>query len=106
MVTVELAIGIITTALLAVILCGAVMVGVAHAAAGRTSSEVARQLARGDEAAAAKAQQEGPVGAKVSTRDVDDGVEVTVTTQFRVPLIGGIPVESTSWARYEWTAVP
>ncbi|MCC2594389.1 hypothetical protein LKO27_13345 [Tessaracoccus sp. OS52] len=106
MVTVELAVGFVTTTVLAAVLLGLVMLGVAQAACARTSSEVARQLARGDQAAAERAQQEAPEGARVEADDVGDGVEVSVTTPVDVFRMGVIQVSATSWARYEGGVAP
>lgn len=106
MVTVELAIGLITLTLLTGILSGIVLVGVAQASVARAGSEVARQLARGDRTAADRAVDEAPDGAKVTTRDVDGGVEVTLTAPFRLPALGTLTLESQAWARYETGAGP
>lgn len=101
LVTVELAVGFVTATLLAAVLVGVVLLGVAQAAAARTSSEVARQLARGDAVAARLAEAQAPDGASVAVRDVDDGVEVAVAIPVDVFGIGVVDVADTSWARYE-----
>ena len=101
LVTVELAVGFVTATLLAAVLVGVVMLGVAQAACARTSSEVARQLARGDTVAAERAEEQAPDGARVAARDVDDGVEGTVEVPVDVFGIGVVEVADTSWARYE-----
>ena len=106
MVTVELAVGLVTATILAAVLAGVVMLGVAQAACARTSSEVARQLARGDQEAAERASEEAPRGARVDTSDVRDGVEVTVRAPVGIFGMGDVEVEASSWARYEAGASP
>lgn len=106
LVTVELAVGFVTATLLAAVLVGVVLLGVAQAAATRTSAEVARQLARGDAAAAELAREQAPEGAGITVRDVDDGVEVRVEVPVDVFGIGEVDVADTSWARYETGAAP
>lgn len=106
LVTVELAIGFVTVTLLAAVLMGVVSLGLAQAAAARTSSEVARQLARGDSEAAERAEQEAPPGARVEARDVDDGVRVTTEVPVDIFGIGVVDVTDASWARYENGAAP
>lgn len=106
LVTIELAIGFVTVSLLTAVLVGVVSLGLAQAAAARTSSEVARQLARGDTAAAERAEDEAPDGARVESRDVEDGVEVGVEVPVDIFGIGVVDVSDTSWARYENGAQP
>ncbi|MDU7361422.1 MAG: hypothetical protein E7L00_09480 [Propionibacteriaceae bacterium] len=99
MVTVELAIGFVTTALLAAVLVTLTMLGVTQAAVGESSAQIARQLARGDAAAAKKAEQRAPGSVKVE-RD-EAGVEVTVSATSLVIGLGDVPVRATTWMAYE-----
>lgn len=99
MVTVELAIGIVTVTLLTAALVTLTMLGVTQAAVGESSAQIARQLARGDAAEARRAEQRAPGQVEV-TRD-DTGVEVTVTATSLVIGLGDVPVHATTWMAYE-----
>jgi hypothetical protein len=99
MVTVELAVGIVTATLLTAALVTLVMLGVTQAAAAESSAQLARQIARGDEAAVRAAEARAPGEATVVHRD--GGVEVTVEAESFVLGLGGVPVRATAWAAYE-----
>ncbi|MEA4945814.1 MAG: TadE family type IV pilus minor pilin [Propionicimonas sp.] len=60
-----------------------------------TASEVARQLARGDQAAAARAEAAAPTGAVVRASRSGDEVRVVVTLQARpwVAWLPAVPLE-------------
>lgn len=101
MVTVELAVGLVTAVLLAATLSGIVLLGVAQAACARTSSEVARQLARGDAVAAREARDEAPQGAQVRVEELTDGVAVRVSAPVRVLGLAPLVVVADNWAAWE-----
>lgn len=73
MVTVELAVSILSAALMASCLCWVIGVVGAQMRCQDSAVAIARQLARGDEAAAERARASVPPGSEVLT-DVDDGV--------------------------------
>ncbi|WP_143008320.1 hypothetical protein [Tessaracoccus oleiagri] len=99
MVTIELAVGIVTATLLAAGLVTLVLLGVAQAAVAESSAQIARQIARGDEAALAVAERRSPRESTVVHRD--GGVEVTVEARSFVLGIGDVPVRASAWAAYE-----
>ncbi len=101
MVTVELAVGFVTATVLAATLAGVVHLGVAQAACARTSSEMARQLARGDGAAARSAQGEAPATAVARVDSRADGVGVTVTVPVNIFGMGSFTVSAQNWAAWE-----
>ncbi|MDO5735567.1 MAG: TadE family type IV pilus minor pilin [Propionibacteriaceae bacterium] len=101
MVTVELAVGMMTTTLLAATLAAVVLLGVVQSSCGRTSSEMARQLARGDAVAATKAENAAPVGAQTTVVRQSDGVGVRVDVPVRILGIGGITLTAQNWAAWE-----
>ena len=84
MVTVETA---FATLFLAVVLAGVLLVGGAALVQGQcqaTANEVARQAARGDAAAVARASADAPAGASVTTRRT--GGAVVVEVRWEAPL--------------------
>lgn len=99
MVSVELAFGIVTATLLTAFLTTLLMLGVAHAMAAESSAQIARQVARGDDAAVEAAKERAPGKARIMHRD--GGVEVTVVARTFVIGVGQVPVSATSWAAYE-----
>lgn len=99
LVSVELAIGMVTLTVLVAILIGVVSLGVRQAAAAESSAQLARQLSRGDQVAAQQARDRSPGEVSVVSRD--GGVEVTVRCDTRVPGLGEIEVRATTWAAYE-----
>ena len=68
MVTVEMAVSLITAALVVVASCWVVGLVVVEDACRTTAAQVARQVARGDTASARQAERHAPTGAQVSTR--------------------------------------
>lgn len=101
MVTVELAVGMVTATLLTVTLAGVVLLGVAQAACARTSSEIARQLSRGDDRAAGVAEDGAPAGSLVDVRELPDGVDVRVSTPVEILGVGPFTVSARRWAVWE-----
>ncbi len=101
MVTVELAVGFVTATLLTATLTAVVLLGVAQAACARTSTEMARQLTRGDAAAAVMARDEAPAGAKFQVDRRQDGVAVRVSAPVSILGLGDIVVVAQRWAAWE-----
>ena len=101
MVTVELAIGLVTAVVLASSLAGLSLLGVAQATVAESSAQLARQTARADEEAVRHARERVPDGAIVDVRREQDGVTATVRLAVRVPGLGPVAVEASSWAAYE-----
>lgn len=101
MVTVELAVGFVTATLLAATLSVVVLLGVAQAACASASTEMARQLARGDEASTATARDHAPAGSQFSIDRRPDGVAVVVVAPVPVFGLGAINVSAQRWAAWE-----
>lgn len=99
LVTVELAVGLVTATVLTAVLVTLTMLGVTQAAAAESSAAIARQLARGDEPAADEARSRAPGKVEVTHRD--DGVAVTVTAAGTVLGLSAVPVEATTWVAWE-----
>ena len=59
-----------------------------------TANEVARQDARGDRAAAARAERDAPRGARVQRSRVAGAVVVEVTADARFGTLGSVPVSA------------
>lgn len=97
----ELAIGFVTATLLTVTLAAVVLVGVAQASCARTGTEMARQLARGDTAAAEVAQSEAPENSEFHVDRKADGVSVRVTAPVTIPGLGDLSVVAERWAAWE-----
>ena len=101
MVTVELAIGLVTATVLAATLVGLSLLGVAQATVAESSAQLARQAARADAAAVQEARERAPDGAVVDIRRETGGVTATVTLAVPLPWLGRISVTADSWAAYE-----
>lgn len=92
MVTVELAVSILSAALIASCLCWVIGVVGAQMRCQDSAVAIARQLARGDEVAAERARASVPPGSEVLT-SVDDGVvQVSVTDELRWGRLGPVRV--------------
>lgn len=101
MVTVELAIGFVTATVLAAVLAGVVSLGVTQAMCARTSSEMARQLARGDTQAAQSAERQASAGTQSAVDNDTDGVSVRVFITVELPGIGPVTISAQNWAAWE-----
>lgn len=101
LVTVELAVGTVSTVLLAGVLVSLSMLGVAQAACAESSAQLARQAARGDSALMAEAVGRVPPAARVTVRRGDDGVTATVTLDVALIGLPPVPVSASAWAAYE-----
>ena len=101
MVTVELAIGVVAATLVAAFLTSLTLLGVAQAACAETASQVARQTARGDDAAVREAEGRAPAGAVVEVARDGTGVSVRVTAPFRLLSLPAVELSAAAWAAYE-----
>lgn len=101
MVTVELAVGMVTAVLLTACLVSLTMLGVAQSACAESSAQLARQAARGDESTLAEARSRAPAGARIDLRRDPDGVLVSVRVDVAVLGLGPVEVGARAWAAYE-----
>ncbi|HMR49589.1 MAG TPA: hypothetical protein PKE40_09900 [Arachnia sp.] len=101
MVTVELALGFVTATVMLAGLVTMGQIGVAHAACAESSAELARQAARGDEAAVAAAESRLPRGGRAELERRIDGVRAVVVAEVAVLGIGQVPVGAEAFAAWE-----
>lgn len=101
MVTVELALGMVTVVLLTACLVSLALLGVAQSACAESSAQLARQSARGDEEALAEARKRAPEGSLIDVRREQGGVEASVRLSVRVLGLGDVEVGARAWAAYE-----
>lgn len=101
MVTVELAMGILTISVITVVLVSIIAVGVTHSAATSAAQQIARHAARGDAQAVKRAHDELPPRSTVRIEGEADGVAVTVESRPRVAVIGEVGLEVTAWSHWE-----
>jgi len=90
MVTFELAVGILSAALVATMLCWMVSLVTLHIRCADAASQVARSAARGDQAGVAQAESRAPAGAQVQINQADGVVTVTVSAQSSLGVIGPV----------------
>ncbi|MDR2619690.1 MAG: hypothetical protein LBC29_00945 [Propionibacteriaceae bacterium] len=96
MTTLELAVGLLTAALLAAILAWAVSLVVTYTRCSDTAAAVARYAAIGDSQKVNQAQQGAPAGANVQVFDHGRTVEVVVSSDEWFGLIGPIHLVGTA----------
>lgn len=104
MVTAELAVGILSVGIVLAVMLFAIGVGVTHVRTQEAARAGARAAARGDSVGEVRsAALSAMPGSRVSVRRGDERVEVKVSTQVRLPLvgIGTVNVASTSIADRE-----
>lgn len=101
MVTVELAVGFVTITFLTATLTVVVLLGVVQSACATTSSGMARQLARGDAAAASAVRDAGPPDAEIRVEEETSGVAVTVSAPVMILGMGNVVVTAQRWAAWE-----
>lgn len=101
MVTVELAIGLITIVMLLSVLVGIILLGVTQSGIQTVTSDLAKHLARGDDATAQKTREKAPTGARIEIERTDAGVRVTTRLDVSILKLGAVPLESTAWAHWE-----
>jgi len=80
MVTAELAVGLLSAALITAVLAWTLSLVALQARCEMTATAIARQVARGDDAAAASARSAGPAGADVS---ISRGASIVVHVSAR-----------------------
>ena len=83
MVTAELAMAAMAAIIVLVVMCWAIAIAVLQLRCLDTAAEVARQEARGDHQAAQRAQDDAPVGSRISVATTGDRVLVVVTLSAR-----------------------
>ena len=96
MVTMELAVGILAAAMVAILLCWMVGLVTLHIRCADAASQVARYAARGDEAGVTAAEQRAPSGARVEIDRAGGTVTVTVSAQSSLGAIGPITMTGTA----------
>lgn len=106
MVTVELAVGLLTLAVVTLIGAFAVAAVVVQTRCGDTASAVARQLARGDAAGADRARATAPVGAVVHVTRSSGTVSVTVEATRYLGRLGPLRLSSRAEAALEPGVLP
>lgn len=98
MVTFELAVGILSAALLTALLSWGVGLIALQAQCSDVASQVARQLARGDVEAAEQAEQRVPTNGRVSVMERPTEIEVAVVVQVSWGRLGPIDVTGSAVA--------
>lgn len=101
MVTAELAIGILTTAIVLGIACWVVSLVVLQTHCADTASQVARQLARGDTKAADEARGRAPKGARTVVQHGAGTVRVAVDVDSSWGRIGPVHLKGEATAHLE-----
>lgn len=104
MVTFELAVGILAAAVLTAILVWTVSLVATASRCHDSASQIARQLARGDQVAAR--QVVAPTGSTVKVNRGPRAVEVTVTAERRLGPIGPVRLGGQASATYEPGVTP
>lgn len=94
MVTIEIAIGVLTLGILACFLGWIIHLAALQAQCFETAAQVARQVARGDEASAQRAKETAPQGARVSVQIQGEDVQASVRLETALFGVGPIPVEA------------
>ena len=97
----EFAIGLVTLVLLVSALVGIVLLGVSQSGIQTVSSELAKHLARGDDALAEKTREKAPEQARIEVERAESGVRVTTRLDVSILHVGAIPLEATAWAHWE-----
>lgn len=106
MVTAELAIGILTTAILMGLACWVVSLVVLQTHCADTASQVARQLARGDTAAAVEARGRAPRGARTIVQRARGEVTVRVDVDSSWGRVGPVHLRGEATAHLEPGVTP
>ncbi len=92
MVTAELAVGLLVVAVVLAGCAWVVSLVVEQTCCADVAAQVARQLARGDQAAAQDAQRKAPSGASVSINQTSSIVTVTLRVSERFGRLGEVPL--------------
>ena len=106
MVSVELAIGVLAMALVALVGAFTISMAVVQGRCGDTAAAVARQLARGDRQEADRARASAPRGAAVQVTTSGSRVRVTVSLTERLGRIGPVRLSAAAEAAIEPGVAP
>lgn len=98
MVTFELAIGVLTAALAATILGWTVSLLMVQARCTDVAGQMARQLGRGDQAAASQLSELAPAGAQIQVASDDGLITVRVTVDERLGAVGPVRITGSASA--------
>ena len=100
MVTAEMAVAILAALTVVIMLSWAIQVVVLQLRCVDTAAEVARQAARGDDAAVRTAKRDAPVGAEVTVVNRGGVTSVAVRLQAKPPVRGlpTVPLEAAAQA--------
>ncbi|WP_203567813.1 TadE family type IV pilus minor pilin [Aestuariimicrobium ganziense] len=90
MVTVELAVGVLVSALLLTVLSGVVGLVILQDRCRDVAGLIAREIGRGDARGEARARTQVPAGSTVDVRTSQGWVRVTVTTEQRWGRLGPV----------------
>lgn len=103
MVTVELAMGSLAAVGMLIMMCWVIFVVVQQVRCIDTATEVARQVARGDDAAAQQARKDAPAGAKVTMVEKSDVIRVEVLLEVQPfgDALGSVGVRADAEAVWE-----
>ena len=93
MVTVELAVGMLTACLMAGMLGWTVSLVALQARCSDAAGQIARQLARGDQEAAQQAEEHMPDGAALTVLESDARVTVLVAVETHWGALGPVAIE-------------
>lgn len=92
MVTFELAVGTLSAVVVTALLAWGIGLVALQARCHDTAAQIARQLARGDQAAAQEALARGPQDASMTVDDKDGNVSVVVRVAARFGAVGPVDV--------------
>lgn len=101
MVTAELAVSLLSAALVVATGCWVVGLVVVQEACRSTAAQIARQMARGDEAAAQEARRRGPGRIEVTVDREQGWVKVSVATQRSLGRLGPVRLQGSAAASME-----
>lgn len=101
MVTVELAVGLLTASLAVAVACWVVMLVVLQGRCEQVAGQVARQVARADDKAADEAKRRVPAGGRVEVSTTDRQVRVVVDAASSFGPIGPVRVTGRAVADLE-----
>lgn len=103
MVTIELAMGSLAAVGVLIMMCWVIFVVVQQVRCIDTATEIARQAARGDDAAVQQARKDAPSGAQVKIVDTPNTVRVEVRLTLRPfgDTVGSVDVRADAEAVWE-----
>lgn len=101
MVTAELAVGLLAVGMVLTLCCWVLTLVVVQTRCEDTASQVARQLARGDTAAARQAEHRAPKGSEITRRSASGTVTVKVQVERSLGSIGPVQLSGDATADLE-----